>query len=147
MAEKTKYFVLKQKAVPEVLLKVVEAKRLLDSGKAVSVQEAAENVDISRSSFYKYKDDIFPFHDNAKGKTITMVIQLDDEPGLLSVVLRIVADYHANILTIHQSIPVNGIASLTLSVDVLNETGDISQMVDTIEQQQGIHYLKILARE
>ena len=133
--------------VPEVLLKVVEAKRLLDSGKAVSVQEAAENVGISRSSFYKYKDDIFPFHDNAKGKTITMVIQLDDEPGLLSVVLRIVADYHANILTIHQSIPVNGIASLTLSVDVLNETGDISQMVDTIEQQQGIHYLKILARE
>lgn len=147
MAEKTKYFVLKQKAVPEVLLKVVEAKRLLDSGKAVSVQEAAESVGISRSSFYKYKDDIFPFHDNAKGKTITMVIQLDDEPGLLSVVLRIVADYHANILTIHQSIPVNGIASLTLSVDVLNETGDISQMVDTIEQQQGIHYLKILARE
>ena len=147
MAEKTKYFVLKQKAVPEVLLKVVEAKRLLDSGKAVSVQEAAENVGISRSSFYKYKDDIFPFHDNAKGKTITIVIQLDDEPGLLSVVLRIVADYHANILTIHQSIPVNGIASLTLSVDVLNETGDISQMVDTIEQQQGIHYLKILARE
>ena len=147
MAEKTKYFVLKQKAVPEVLLKVVEAKRLLDSGKAVSVQEAAENVGISRSSFYKYKDDIFPFHDNAKGKTITMVIQLDDEPGLLSVVLRIVADYHANILTIHQSIPVNGIASLTLSVDVLNETGDISQMVDTIEQQQGIHYLKILPRE
>lgn len=147
MAEKTKYFFLKKKAVPEVLLKVVEAKRLLDSGKAASVQEAAENVGISRSSFYKYKDDIFPFHDNAKGKTITMVIQLDDEPGLLSVVLRIVADYHANILTIHQSIPVNGIASLTLSVDVLNETGDISQMVNTIEEQQGIHYLKILARE
>ena len=128
-------------------MKVVEAKRLLDSGKAASVQEAAENVGISRRSFYKYKDDIFPFHDNAKGKTITMVIQLDDEPGLLSVVLRIVADYHANILTIHQSIPVNGIASLTLSVDVLNETGDISQMVNTIEEQQGIHYLKILARE
>ena len=147
MAEKTKYFVLKKKAVPEVLLKVVEAKRLLDSGKAASVQEAAENVGISRSSFYKYKDDIFPFHDNAKGKTITMVVQLDDEPGLLSVVLRIVADYHANILTIHQSSPVNGIASLTLSVDVLNETGDISQMVETIEEQQGIHYLKILARE
>ena len=147
MAEKKRYFVLKQKAVPEVLLKVVEAKRLIDSGKAASVQEAAESVGISRSSFYKYKDDIFPFHDNAKGRTITMVIQLDDEPGLLSVVLGIVADYHANILTIHQSIPVNGIASLTLSVDVLNDTGDISQMVETIEQQQGIHYLKILARE
>lgn len=147
MEEKNRYYVVTKKAVPEVLLKVVEAKRLLESAKASTVQEAADMVGISRSSFYKYKDDIFPFHDNAKGKTITMVIQLDDEPGLLSVVLRIVADYHANILTIHQSIPVNGIASLTLSVDVLNETGDISQMVNTIEEQQGIHYLKILARE
>ena len=143
MAEKTKYFVLKQKAVPEVLLKVVEAKRLLDSGKAVSVQEAAENVGISRSSFYKYKDDIFPFHDNAKGKTITMVIQLDDEPGLLSVVLRSVADYHANILTIHQSIPINGIASLTLSVEILATTGDISAMMQDIEIQCGVQYIKI----
>ena len=114
--ENNKYYLIKQKAVPEVLLKVIEAKRLLETEKVMTIQEAAEKVGLSRSSFYKYKDDIFPFHDNAKGKTITMVIQLDDEPGLLSVVLRIVADYHANILTIHQSIPVNGIASLTLSV-------------------------------
>ena len=147
MEEKNRYYVVTKKAVPEVLLKVVEAKRLLESAKASTVQEAADMVGISRSSFYKYKDDIFPFHDNAKGKTITFMIQMDDETGHLSDVLHIVADYHANILTIHQSIPVNGIASLTLSVDVLNETGDISQMVDTIEQQQGIHYLKILARE
>lgn len=148
MAENTKYFVLKEKAVPEVLLKVVEAKRLLESRTLLtSVQEAAEQVDISRSSFYKYKDDIFPFHDNAKGRTITMVIQLDDTPGLLSTVLNIVAEFHANILTIHQSIPVNGIASLTLSIDILPETGDLSQMVDKIEGQDGIHYLKILARE
>ena len=119
MEEKTSYFVLKEKAVPDVLLRVVEAKRLLESEKVASVQEAAERVGISRSSFYKYKDDIFPFHENSKGKTITMVLQMDDEPGLLSVVLRTVAEYHANILTIHQSIPVNGIASLTLSVDCL----------------------------
>lgn len=147
MADNTKYYVLKEKAVPEVLLKVVEAKRLLDTGKAMSVQEATDKVDISRSSFYKYKDDIFPFHDNAKGRTITMVIQLDDEPGLLSTVLNIVAEFHANILTIHQSIPVNGVASLTLSIDVLKETGDLSQMVDRVEAQDGIHYLKILSRE
>ena len=86
MAEGSNYFVLREKAVPEVLLKVVEAKRLLDSGKVESVQEATEQVGISRSSFYKYKDDIFPFHENEKGKTVTMVIQVDDEPGLLSVV-------------------------------------------------------------
>lgn len=147
MSDKTAYFVLKEKAVPEVLLKVVEAKRLIDSGKVQSVQEATEVAGISRSSFYKYKDDIFPFHDNVKGKTITMIIQMNDVPGLLSVVLKTVAGFKANILTIHQSIPVNGVASLTLSVDVLSDTGDISKMVEEIERQDGIHYLKILARE
>lgn len=147
MAESSNYFVLKKKAVPEVLLKVVEAKRLLDSGKVESVQEATEQVGISRSSFYKYKDDIFPFHENEKGKTVTLVIQVDDELGLLSVVSKSIADCHANILTIHQSIPVNGIATLTLSVDVFPETGDVEKMVSTIEAVQGIHYVKIIARE
>ena len=144
--EKTKYYVIKEKAVPEVLLKVIEAKRLMDM-QELTVQQATEKAGISRSSFYKYKDDIFPFHDNAKGKTITMVIQLDDEPGLLSGVLKSIAEFHANILTIHQSIPVNGIASLTLSVDVLPETGDVSEMVEVMEKTQGIQYVKILARE
>lgn len=147
MSEKTSFFVLKEKAVPEVLLKVVEAKRLLDSGKMTSVLDATEAVGISRSSFYKYKDDIFPYHENAKGKTITMVIQLDDEPGILSLVLKTIADFHANVLTIHQSIPVNGIASLSLSIDVFPATGDVETMKNSIESVQGIHYAKILARE
>ena len=143
----SKYFVVKQKAVPEVLSKVVEAKRLLESERVSTVQEATDRVGISRSSFYKYKDDVFPFHDNAKGKTITFMIQMDDEPGLLSDVLHIVADYQANILTIHQSIPINGIASLTLSVEILPNTGDLSSMVEAIEKLECIQYLKILARE
>ena len=147
MAEKTSFFVLREKAVPEVLLKVVEAKRLLDSGKVESVQDATEAVGISRSSFYKYKDDIFPYHENQTGKTITLVIQLDDEPGLLSIVLKTIADFHANILTIHQSIPVNGIASLSLSIDVFPTTGNVEDMKNSIESVQGIHYAKILARE
>ena len=78
MSESSKYFVVKQKAVPEVLLKVVKAKRLLESGKAETVAQATEQVGISRSSFYKYQDDIFPFRDNAKGRTITFSIQLED---------------------------------------------------------------------
>ena len=147
METKSKYFVVKQKAVPEVLLKVVEAKKLLESERVITVQEATEAVGISRSSFYKYKDDIFPFYDNAKGKTVTFVTQMDDEPGLLSDLLHIVAVYKANILTIHQSIPVNGVATLTLSVEVLSDTGDVSHMVEEIEMMKGIHYVKILARE
>ena len=147
MEEQTKYFVLKQKAVPEVLLKVVQAKRLIESERAMTVQEATERVGLSRSSFYKYKDDIFPFYDNAKGRTITLVLQMDDERGLLSDIMHIVAVYKANILTIHQSIPVNNVASLTLSVEVRPDTGNISRMVEEMEEQKGIHHVKIIARE
>ena len=147
MEEKSKYFVVKQKAVPEVLLKVVEAKKLLESERAITIHEATDKVGISRSSFYKYKDDIFPFYDNTKGKTITLVIQMDDEQGLLSDLLHVVAVYKANILTIHQSIPVNGVATLTLSVEVRSNTGNVSKMVEDIEEMNGIHYVKILARE
>ena len=97
--DKTKYYVLKKKAVPEVLLKVVE------------------------------------------------VIQMDDTPGLLAELLREAAKYRANILTIHQSIPINGIATLTLSIEILSTTGNISEMVDEMEENEGVHYLKIVGRE
>ena len=147
MGETNKYFVVKQKAIPEVLLKVVEAKRLLESEKVLTIQEAVDAVGISRSSFYKYKDDIFPFHDNSQGTTITLTFQMDDEPGILSDVLKIIAEYRANILTIHQSIPINGIASLTLSIQVLQTTGDISRMIEQLEGQPSVHHVKILAKE
>lgn len=146
MSEDIKYYVVKQKALPEVLLKVAKVNRLLEN-KNISIAEATERVGISRSSFYKYKEDIFPFRDNVRGKTITFVLSMDDTPGLLSRVLGKVAEYKANILTIHQTIPVNGVASLTLSVDILPNTGDSSKMIEDIEQMDGVRYLKILSRE
>ena len=145
--DKTKYYVVKKKALPEVLLKVVEVKRLLESNDSISVQEATEQVGISRSSFYKYKDDIFPFHANEKGQTITLMIQAEDRPGILADVLQTIAGYGANILTIHQSIPINGIATLSLSMEVLSTTGNLSDMVEELEEREGVQYLKILGRE
>ena len=130
-----------------MLLKVVEAKKLLESERAITIQEATDKVGISRSSFYKYKDDIFPFYDNTKGKTITLVIQMDDEQGLLSDLLHVVAVYKANILTIHQSIPVNHIALITLSVLVLPTTADVTELFEKIEEASGIHNLKIVSAE
>ncbi len=147
MKETNKYFVVKQKAVPEVLLKVVEAKGLLESGKVFTVQDAVDIVGISRSSFYKYKDDIFQFHDNSQGTTITLTFQMDDEPGLLSDVLKIISEYRGNILTIHQSIPINGIASLSISIQILENTGDVSGMISAMEMQRGVHNIKLLAKE
>lgn len=145
--EEEQYFLVKKSALPEVYHKVVEAKRLLDSQRNVTIQEATDAVGISRSSFYKYKDDIFPFHDNARGKTVTFMMQVDDEPGLLSKILSLVAKYQANILTIHQSIPVNRIAMLTISVEIATETGEVTQMIQEIEALSGMHFLKIIARE
>ena len=147
MGETTKYFVVKQKAIPEVLLKVVEAKRLLESEKVLTIQEAVDAVGISRSSFYKYKDDIFRFHDNSQGTTITLTFNMDDEPGILSDVLKIIADFGANILTIHQSIPINGVAALSLSIQVLETTKDVSKMLECMEQQKGVHHVKIQAKD
>ncbi len=147
MKETAGYFVVKEKAVPEVLLKVVEAKRLLETEKVLTIQEAVDAVGISRSSFYKYKDDIFQFHDNSQGKTITLTFQMDDEPGLLSEVLGVISGFGANILTIHQSIPINGMASLSLSIQILQTTGNVSQMIAEMENKKGVHHVKILAKE
>ena len=147
MEKDNKYYVVKKKAVPEVLLKVVEVNRLLECNKSMTIQEATDTVGISRSSFYKYKEDIFPFNDKSQGRTITIMVQIEDTPGLLSSVLNHIAQYDANILTIHQTIPVNGVASVTLSMDILPATGDIAAMIADIEGLSGVHYMKILARE
>ncbi|MBE5963462.1 MAG: ACT domain-containing protein [Lachnospiraceae bacterium] len=147
MKETNQDYVVKQRALPEVLLKVVEANKLLETKKVSTVQEATEKVGISRSSYYKYKDDIFLFRDNSKGKTITFVAQVDDEPGLLSRMLNKIAEYKANILTIHQTIPINGVASLTLSVEMLPMSGDSDKMFEDIGNLCGVSYVKILARE
>ena len=147
MDNSTEYYVVKQRALPEVLLKVVEANRLIETMKVASVQEAVDQVGISRSSYYKYKDDIFPFHATTQGTILTISCQMDDQPGLLSDLLKIVANYQANILTIHQTIPINGIAALSLSVQILERTGDVAQMVKGMEACSGVHSVKVLARE
>ena len=119
----------------------------MTSEKSLTVQDAAQRAGLSRSSFYKYKDDIVPFSDNTMGKTMTLVTQMSDEPGLLSDLLHVVAAYRANILTIHQAIPVNGVATVTLSVEVLADTGDVDGLVEEIENLTGIYDLRILGIE
>ncbi|MCI9073028.1 MAG: ACT domain-containing protein [Lachnospiraceae bacterium] len=147
MKENVKYYMVRRKAIPEVLLKVVEAKGLLESEKVGTIQDAVDAVGISRSSFYKYKDDIFELHDNARGTTITLTMQVEDMPGLLSDVLKIIADFRGNILTIHQSIPINGAASLSVSIQILQTTGDVARMIQELESQKGVRHVKILAKE
>ena len=138
---KDKLYLVSERALPEVLLQVVEAKKLLETKKVMTVGEAAEAVGISRSSFYKYN------HEDARGKTISFLLEMEDRQGLLSEVLKEVARYGVNILTIHQSIPVNGLASLSLSLQILNGLTDVTDMVASVEAIDGIRRMKILARE
>lgn len=147
MPDSANYYIIQRDALPEVFLKVVQAKHLLEKEKAMTVQDAVEAVGISRSSFYKYKDCIFPFYENSRGRAITIGMKIDDEPGLLSQVLNVIASFKANILTIHQTIPINGVADITISIEVLPTTGDIHDMVEGLMKADGIHQVKILARE
>lgn len=144
---KDNYYIIKKEAISDVLLKVVEVNRLLQTNNSLTVQEAADNVGISRSSFYKYRDCILPFHENVKGKTITFMLQVYDKPGLLSSILQTIAEHNFNILTIHQSVPVNNLASITLSVEVPEDLEDVAVTLKLVEELDGIYYLKILARE
>ena len=111
------------------------------------MQEATDRVGISRSSYYKYRDYIFPFHDNTRGRTLTFILQVFDKPGLLSSILKALAGYSFNILTIHQSVPVNNLALITLSVEVPKDLEDVTETLKVIEEIEGVYYLKILARE
>lgn len=147
MGDSMEFYIVRKRALPEVLQKVVEVKKLLDTRKAHTVQEATDMVSLSRSSFYKYKDDILQFHDNVQGTTITITFQMDDEPGLLSDVLKVIAEHGANILTIHQSIPINGMASLSLSIQILETTHDVSVMLESMSEKKGVHGVKLVAKD
>ena len=147
MEEKNEFYVVRARALPEGLLKTAQAERLLALNKAMTVLEATQEAGIGRSTYYKYKDDIFHFNEHSQGRTITMMLQLSDVSGLLSNVLNYIAGYEANILTIHQSIPVGGVASVTVSMEVRKASGDISEMIKGIENLDGVQYVKIIARE
>ncbi len=137
-AGKSGYYLIRKNAVPEVLRKVVEVKHLLASGSAVG---------ISRSTYYKYADDIEEFHDNSVGTTLTLVAEINDETGLLSEVLKVIAGGHANILTIHQSVPTNGVASLSISIQIRENTEDISSLIERMQALPGVRNVRITGRE
>ena len=147
MMHKNEYYIVDREALPEVYGQVVEAKRLLASGKADTVQEAVDMVGISRSSFYKYKDMIEPFTDMVRRKTVTIAAKLEDMPGVLPKFLLVLEEAGVNILTIHQAIPINGLADVSLSMEVLEEAWRIDEIMAALRNAVGVHEIQILARE
>ena len=133
MSNKHKYYIVEASALPEVFVKVAEAKRLLSTGEAATVNEATKMTDISRSAFYKYRDAILPFQNMKTGRVITFQFMLHDEPGVLSNMLTAFAQQEANILTINSIVPNNGCALLTISA----ETADVGISLDELLHQLG----------
>ena len=147
MSENTEFYIVRARALPEVLRGVAKANQLLASGKVRTVNEAAELAGISRSSYYKFKDDIEEFHDSMAGMNVTLSCEINDETGILAKLLGIISGCNANILTIHQSIPINGVADLSISLQIRDNTEDIGGMIRKIETQRGVRRVRIMGRD
>lgn len=112
------FYLVREDVLTESMQKMLEVKRLLASGEETTIQEATKRVGLSRSAFYKYRDTVFPFESIARERILTIFIQLEDRKGALAILLGIVSEAKCNVLTIHQTIPVQGRANITLSLDV-----------------------------
>ena len=145
MGTKTKYYIVAAEALPEIFIKVAEAKRMMQTGEAGTVGAATRQVGISRSAFYKYKDAVQPFNNMKTGHIITFYIMLKDNPGVLSNVLSIFAGSGANILTINQSIPTNGCAAVTISAETSEMAESLEQLVADAGNLDGVVKFEILA--
>lgn len=145
MPSTPKYYIVEASALPEVFLKVAEAKRLLSTGEAATVNEATRMTDISRSAFYKYRDSVLPFQNMMTGRIITFQLLLHDKPGLLSDVLEIFALKKANIITINSIVPTNGTAVVTISAETMDLTVQLEELLHDLRLCPGVIKAEVLA--
>ncbi|ASF40033.1 ACT domain-containing protein [Halobacillus halophilus] len=140
-----KFYLVRSDILPEAMKKTIEAKALLERGKAESIFEAVQHVGLSRSAFYKYRDAVFPFQAMVKEQMITLFFHLEDRAGTLSNLLRTVAQSGCNILTIHQTIPLQGKANVTLSLNTTGMVGTIERMLQQLHKLDFVDRVEILS--
>ncbi len=145
MSTKPKYYIVEASALPEIFLKVAEAKRLLSTGEAKTVNDATRMMDISRSAFYKYRDSVLPFENMMAGRIVTFQLLLHDEPGLLSEILTVFAESQANIQTINSIVPTNGTAVVTISAETMDLNIPLEEMISKLGMKHGVIKAEVLA--
>ena len=145
MAQDPKYYIVEASALPEIFLKVADAKRLISTGEAETVNDATKQTGISRSAFYKYRDAVLPFQNMMTGRIITFQLLLHDQPGLLSIILGIFAECKANIITINSIVPTNGCAVVTISAETMDLTIQLEELLRQLRQANGVIKAEILA--
>ncbi|ASJ52869.1 ACT domain-containing protein [Brevibacillus formosus] len=146
MKKEEKFYLIRSDILPESIAKTIEAKKMLESGEVDTVNEAVERVGLSRSAFYKYKDGIFPFNAMMSEKIMTFTFSLDHMSGYLSKVLTYVADQGGNVLTINQTIPLQGIATISMSVDMANLRVSSTEFLDNLQLIPGVRKAMIVGR-
>lgn len=144
MSHNPQFYIVEASALPEVFLKVAEAKRLLSTGETSTVNEASRRTGISRSAFYKYRDAILPFQNMTTGRIVTFQLMLRDEPGVLSSILTIFVRYNANIQTINSIIPTNGCALVTITAEASDMNVPVEELLNSLKQTQGVIRTEIL---
>ena len=145
MAKTPKYFLVEAAALPEVFLKVAEAKRMLETGEVSTVGEATAATGISRSAYYKYRDALMPFQNLMAGRIITFQMMLKDRTGVLSGILSILAYCGAYILTINQTIPTNGCAMVTMSSETSDLRCSVEELMKRIGNLDGVVKAEVVA--
>lgn len=145
--EAEKYYIVSENALPEVFKKVLDAKELLFLGKAKDISDATKQMGISRSTYYKYKDEVFPMIEGFHSKKITLIVLLTHEAGALSKVLDCIAFNKGNVLTINQDIPINMAANVTITLDISNMKKELKQLVAILRNLPNVVSVKLLARE
>ena len=145
MPTKPKYYIVEASALPEVFLKVAEAKRLLSTGEASTVNEATKMTDISRSAFYKYRDAVMPFQNMMTGRIMTIQLLLHDEVGLLAKILELFTNANANIITINSIVPTNGTAVVTISAETMDLSIPLENLMSSLEDCKGVVKVEVLA--
>ena len=147
MSRNSNYLMVKKELLPEVYLKVIEAKRMLESGRAKTVNEAVKKVNISRTAFYKYKDGVSELSSFSRNSVTTFSLLLEDVSGILSSILNLFAKSVMNILTINQNIPANGMANITISAEKDSERADVEKLMEKIRRLDGVLNIGIIGSE
>ena len=145
MSQRSRYYIVEASALPDIYLKVADAKRMLETGEARTVNDAARQVGISRSAFYKYKDAIRPFRDMVSSRIVTIQILLRNEPGALSSVLNVFAGWGGNVLTINQAIPGDAAAAVIIGLETSDEDADLEELLVTLRGMKEVVRCEILA--
>ncbi|EXX85552.1 hypothetical protein BG53_08185 [Paenibacillus darwinianus] len=141
-----RYYVVREDILPEAIVKTIQVKQMLQRGEAETVHEAVERVGMSRSAFYKYKDGIYALNQLERERIVTVSMDLEHRSGVLSKVLGFVAGSEGNVLTIHQSIPLQGLANVVITVDTAGMAVPLTDMIDGIRNQEGVRKASVIGQ-